>query len=144
MRIWGAAKKLSAWLGAFFLLVACEASVGVRDVALVSPPNGGTVSVGVAACAGVDGPDADTEPDPVKVQLTWAAAAGAESYRVDVWNSGGDLVSSVVSEGTTATVSWLTDASRVCPGTYTWRVTAIRSAPHSPLRSQDWSFTIRP
>jgi hypothetical protein len=120
-------------------------TVTVEKPFLVSPPNGSIVAVGAAACAGSDGPDSDTDPDPVTIQFTWTVVLNATSYRVDVFNDATNaLVASTVTGATSATISWLTDASRPCPGTYRWRVTAIKSFPNPPVTSDTWSFTIVP
>lgn len=124
------------------LLVGCQASVGVDQLVLVSPKDGSTVAVGSAACAGVDGPDSDTDPDLVTLQFAWAPVGNAESYRVEVRNANGAVVATMDVTATTAQTSWLTDASRPCPGTYTWRVTATRTPPHVPVESASWSFSI--
>lgn len=112
---------------------------------LVSPPNGSSVAVGAAACAGTDGPDPDSDPDPVRIQFTWTVVLNATSYRVDVFNDATNaLVASTVTGATSATISWLTDASRPCPGTYRWQVTAIKSLPNPPVTSDPWRFTLAP
>jgi hypothetical protein len=120
-------------------------TVTVEKPFLVSPPNGSIVAVGAAACEGSDGPDSDTDPDPVTIQFTWTVVLNATSYRVDVFNDATNaLVASTVTGATSATISWLTDASRPCPGTYRWRVTAIKSFPNPPVTSDTWSFRIVP
>lgn len=75
-------------------------SVQRSQVDQVSPPNGATVDVPT---------------------LTWDALAGAESYYVRVFNSGG-----TVQETTTFSTSW-TPPAQLAPasGPYTWTVQAI-------------------
>ena len=102
---------------------------------LVSPANGSSVAVGPGACAGTA---------QKSVQFTWTVVLNASSYRLDVFNAGGVLVGSTVVTGatnTTATVSWTESG---CPASYTWRVTAIKTAPNPPVTSDTWSFTTVP
>jgi hypothetical protein len=108
-------------------------TVTVEKPFLVSPPNGGTVSVGAAGCAGAK-----------SVLFTWTVVLNATSYRVDVFNAAGVLVGSAVVTGATttwATVSWTEPG---CPAIYSWRVTAIKTAPNPPVTSDTWSFTTVP
>jgi len=133
MRMWGAAKKLSAWLGVVFLLLGCEASVGVRDIALVRPANDSTLVVAPEACDG---------SAPKTVTFSWTAVRNAISYRVDVYNATNELVAHTVAAGatnTSATISWTEPG---CPATYSWRVTAIRNSPSTPIESAVWRFTV--
>lgn len=95
---------------------------------LISPPDGSSVSVGLAGCNGVN-----------RVGFAWNSVRNAARYTVEVYRAG-TLVASVSTQETSAQLAWQASSC----GEYSWRVVAARTNSTPPAVSATWRFTTVP
>ncbi len=128
-----------AIVGAILAVSACQALPEFR-LLLVSPPNGDSIPSSHRCTdeGTVQEPDEGTPG----VFFSWTQIHNATSYRVDVEDASGALVGTRTRTGAGSTSACV--PLSMTPGTYTWKVTALRQPPFPPMTSETWTFTIVP